>query len=403
MHADKDRYEILATVGEGTMGVVYKARDREIDEIIALKVLRPELSADRTVVSAFKRELKLARSINHPNIARPYHFFRWRDGFAIVEQYIEGESLAHILGPKPLPEERALPWLRYICAGLHTAHKNGVIHRDLKPSNILIDRRDRPHILDFGLAIRPGTLSERESQLRVGSAAYMSPEQAARPGAVDHRTDLYSLGALLYKMLTGWLLFPGLGWRDTVRAQVNRLPRRPREVNPGLSPALEDVIRRCLEKNPDHRYQSARELYIALEEAVGRGATESRVSGPGRRVLVVDDSPETRQLIRTMLEELAVDVAEAENGFQALKTAITAPPDLILLDIMMPVLDGRQALQLIKSNGKLCDVPVVVITELENKEEELMAKARGAALFLRKPIQEDVLALVVDRFLGPPA
>ena len=392
-----DRYELLGKLGEGVAGVVYKARDREVDELVALKVLRAALCRDKRVVDDFKRELRLAHAVNHPNVARVYHFFRWRERFAIAAELIDGKSLKALLSPMPVPLDRQLRYLRCLCSALHTAHRQGVIHRDLKPTNILIARDGDPRIVDFGVAVHARDLENAVGQS--GTPTYMSPEQVVGKG-IDHRTDIYSLGVLLYRMGTGRLPFAGLEPRDIMDAHLNRKPRPPREHNPELPAAFEAVVLRCLEKQPADRYDDALDLYGALRTAVSATLAKPTPPAAGNgTVLVVDDDADVRRVVSFLLTRLGIEVHEAGNGEQALELAPGLKPDLILLDVIMPVMDGRETLRRLKADERLADIPVVMLTSLTGSDEEVEAKSRGAALFINKPVQRDVLELIVDRFL----
>ena len=257
------RYALMESVGEGAVGIVFKARDLETDEVLALKVLKPEVAADALVQANFNKELRLARRITHKNVCRIYDLSR-NEGTAYVSmEYVEGENLLkHINGVGKLPIANALSILEQICAGLKEAHEQGVIHRDLKPSNVMIDQNGAVKIMDFGIArLMEGDL--RHTMTIVGTPAYMSPEQAdGKP--VDARTDIYSLGLVLYEMVTGIAAFSGDNPVALALKQLTEAPRAPRELVPALTPQVEAVIMKCLEKSASNRFQSVEELEIAV-------------------------------------------------------------------------------------------------------------------------------------------
>src|ERR1700722_16577485 len=202
-----DRYEILKLLGEGGMGAVYKARDRELDRLVALKVIRPELAGHASILQRFKQELILARKITHRNIIRIFDL-GIADGIRFITmEFVEGQDLASLLDEhgKMTPEE-TVKILRQVCAALEAAHAEGVVHRDLKPQNIMVEASGRVCVMDFGLARSMENVGMTQAGTVLGTPAYMSPEQAKGMPA-DERSDLYSLGIIAYQMLTGKVPF----------------------------------------------------------------------------------------------------------------------------------------------------------------------------------------------------
>jgi class 3 adenylate cyclase/cell division protein FtsN/predicted Ser/Thr protein kinase len=260
------RYEVLSQVGAGGTGVVYKVRDLETDEIVALKILKPEIAADPTLQENFKKELRLTRKITHKNVCRIYDFSRVNGTAYATMEFIEGESLLSRLNRVgSLPVNQALEIARQICAGLREAHAQGIVHRDLKPANIMLDRSGTVKIMDFGVA----RLIQGNGPMTgtiVGTPAYMAPEQAElKP--VSACTDIYALGLVLYEMITGSPAFHGDTPVAVALKQIREYPKRPRELVPKLSPPIEAVIWKCLQKDTAKRFQSVNELEAALERA----------------------------------------------------------------------------------------------------------------------------------------
>ncbi|HSZ20671.1 MAG TPA: protein kinase [Candidatus Acidoferrum sp.] len=260
------RYQVLSQIGSGGTGILYKVRDLETGEIVALKVLKPEIASDPDVQENFKRELCLARKITHKNVCRIHEFSRSNGTTYTSMEYVEGESLASRLNRVgSLPLQEALEIGRQICAGLREAHLQGIVHRDLKPANIMLDRNGCVKIMDFGIA----RSVERDGPLTatiVGTAAYMAPEQAElKP--VSAGTDIYALGLLLYEMITGVAAFHGDTPVVVALKQIREYPKRPREIVLQLSGAVESVIMKCLQKDPARRFRSTDELEIALVKA----------------------------------------------------------------------------------------------------------------------------------------
>jgi len=260
------RYEVLSQVGAGGTGVVYKVRDLETDEIVALKIPKPEIAADPTLQENFKKELRLTRKITHKNVCRIYDFSRANGAAYATMEFIEGESLLSRLNRVgSLPVNQALEIARQICAGLREAHAQGIVHRDLKPANIMLDRSGTVKIMDFGVA----RLIQGNGPMTgtiVGTPAYMAPEQAElRP--VGACTDIYALGLVLYEMVTGSPAFHGDTPVAVALKQVREYPKRPREIVPKLSPPIEAAIWKCLQKDTAKRFQSVNELEAALDRA----------------------------------------------------------------------------------------------------------------------------------------
>ena len=256
------RYEVGALVGSGGMGKVYRARDRETNEIVAIKVLLPDIAADPAMAERFKNELRLARRITHKNVCRIYDFNRIGDVAFITMEYIDGESLrAHLRRLAPLSVDAARKLMQQIIDGLREAHAQGVVHRDLKPENIMLDR-DAVKIMDFGIA-RSLHAQATTTSAFLGTPAYIAPEQAqGKP--VDQRVDIYALGLVFYECLTGRAAFSGNTPIEVALKQVNERPLAPRRIVAAVPAHIEAIILRCLEKDPARRYASVEQLAQAL-------------------------------------------------------------------------------------------------------------------------------------------
>jgi serine/threonine protein kinase len=255
-------YELLEEIGHGGMGVVYKARQKSLDRIVALKLLMFGPHAPPESVKRFRAEAVATAALQHPHIVAIHEVGLCAGQHFLVMDFVEGPSLARLIGNQPLPARRAAGYVRTIAEAIHYAHERGLLHRDLKPSNVLIDANDQPRVTDFGLAKR----LEGDSELTVsgqvlGSPNFMPPEQAAgKRGTVSRRSDVYALGAILYHALTGRPPFVGEGLADTVQQVLNVEPVSPRVLNPRLPADLETVCLKCLEKEPAKRYATAQLL-----------------------------------------------------------------------------------------------------------------------------------------------
>jgi serine/threonine-protein kinase len=272
-----DRYEILGTLGKGGMGVVYRARDRQLDEVVALKLLRPEaLATDPTLLDRFKQEIKLARRITHRNVLRTHDFGETGGVPFISMEYLEGVTLKDLVRSRgALPLGVGLGVAKQMCHGLGAAHQTGVVHRDIKPQNMLIlPESGELKIMDFGISrvssVEPGTSGLTTAGTVMGTPDYMPPEQAQGKPA-DFRSDLYSLAVVFFETFTGTLPFKGENPMAVVVAHIQQLPPKPRSVNPKLTPGLEALILKGLAKDPAKRWQTTGELLEALSALSAKG------------------------------------------------------------------------------------------------------------------------------------
>jgi serine/threonine-protein kinase len=271
-----DRYEILGTLGKGGMGVVYRARDRQLDEVVALKLLRPEaLATDKTLLERFKQEIKLARRITHRNVLRTHDFGETGGVPFISMEYLEGVTLKDLVRNRgALPLGVGLSIAKQMCHGLGAAHETGVVHRDIKPQNMLIlPETGELKIMDFGISrvssVEPGTSGLTTAGTVMGTPDYMPPEQAQGRQA-DFRSDIYSLAVVFFETFTGTLPFKGDNPMAVVVAHIQQPAPKPRSVNPKLSPELEALILKGLAKDPAKRWQTTDELLEALSALSAR-------------------------------------------------------------------------------------------------------------------------------------
>jgi class 3 adenylate cyclase len=284
-----ERYEVLGEVGRGGMGIVYKALDRETGELVAVKVLLPQISSDEKVLERFKNELRLARKITHKYVCRIHDLYRAGDTAFITMEYIEGESLRSSFNRfGTLSARKAVQIGEQICEGLQEAHAQGVVHRDLKPENVILDGLGNVKLMDFGIA-RSMNITSTATDVIMGTPAYMAPEQAEGKPA-DTRADIYAVGLLLYEALTGIPAFIGDTPVAVALKQIRERPAPPHLIEPSLPPALEGVILRCLEKDPARRFASAEELREALCASVSLGAEERHPQTPRRLAFAVSVS-----------------------------------------------------------------------------------------------------------------
>ncbi|MEO8189667.1 MAG: protein kinase [Acidobacteriota bacterium] len=267
------RYEIQSILGKGGMGIVYKALDRDLEDLVAIKTLRSEaLSADPTLLDRFKQEIRLARKITHPNILRTHDLGETGGVRYLSMEFVKGITLKHLVEQDQLlPTPVALRIAKQMCAGLAAAHEVGVIHRDIKPQNILIEPTGGLKIMDFGIARLTQERGMTATGTVVGTPDYMSPEQA-RGLNLDFRSDIYSTGVVLYEIFTGTLPFEGDSPIAVVLKHVQEKPPAPQSKNPRIDPRIAAIILTCMQKSPDDRYQSVNDLYEALTSVTAAAA-----------------------------------------------------------------------------------------------------------------------------------
>ena len=324
------RYEILECLGTGGMGAVYRARDRVLQEDVALKVLRPELDEDEEMGRRFLAEIKLARKVSHPNVCRIHEYGQDGNLRFISMELVDGVDLRRLVSSSQgLPVQEALDLAIQAADGLQAIHDVGIVHRDLKTPNLMRDRNGRVRLMDFGIAKQargPAAASLTATGMILGTPEYMSPEQAGA-GKVDERSDIYALGVVLFEMLTGHVPFHGETPMATALKQIQEAPPLEGPAAAGIPEDLLPLIRQTLEKDPAARYQTAREMSAAMAAVREHfGAAPKAPIGPavgGASPTLVESALETQQAQPTWhdatrstggLEARLLDAALVEGG-----------------------------------------------------------------------------------------
>jgi len=319
------RYKIIEELGKGGMGRVYKVLDKETNEKIALKLIKPEIASDKKTIERFRNELTTARKIGHRNVCRMYDLNKEKDNYYITMEYVTGGDLKRLIRrTKQLTVGTAISIAKQICDGLEEAHRLGIIHRDLKPNNIMIDDNGNARIMDFGIARTVKEKGITSSGVMIGTPEYMSPEQV-EGREIDQRSDIYSLGIILYEMVTGKVPFEGETVISIAMKHKTEKPKAPRLLNHQLPDNLSQIIMKCLEKDRKNRYKSADELrseIIKIEKI--QGVVKEQDAKPSIAVLPFRDmSPQKDQdyFCEGMAEELINALTKIEGLHVAARTS----------------------------------------------------------------------------------
>lgn len=402
------RYEVQKLIGEGATSTVYLGVDGVLGRNVALKVLHSQVRD--TTRKRFFQEAMAAAQLNHPNIMAIYDRGEDGDRNYLVIEYVEGKPLSDYI---PSDVTKVVLLGAQIAEALQYAHEREIIHRDIKPANIMVTPSNTIKIMDLGLALPREGIRVTQAGMVIGTPAYISPEQA-KGKDLDYRTDIYSLGIVLYEMATGELPFNADDITALLLQHVQQPPPRPTLINPDLPMALENVILKTLEKNRDRRFASAYNLAEALRAASPetRPATEDRAAtipkrpewtktlaskaaatAPGRviRIVMADDHKLLRSTLSNYLSthDDIIVVSQADNGDTALEETLTHMPDVLLLDLNMPGKHGLDALPEIRKQAP--EVKVLVLTGRDDDNYIMRALRSGAHGYVLKSTDEEKL------------
>ncbi|QNI33785.1 protein kinase [Alloacidobacterium dinghuense] len=272
-------YEVLALLGSGGMGRVYKVRNIISNREEAMKILLPDYASEPELAARFMSEIRTLAGLEHPNIAQLRTAFQFQNQLVMIMEFVEGATLEALASQTRIPPDRALDFSTQVLSALSYAHGRGVTHRDIKPANIMITSHGLVKLTDFGIAKSANDMQLTRPGTTMGSVYYMSPEQV-RGGTVDQRSDLYSFGVTLYEMLTGRKPFQADTSYSVLNAQLNEAPKPPVEINPALSPELNNIVLRAMVKNPDGRFRTADEFRDAIKSVQGKAAAGQQPAQP---------------------------------------------------------------------------------------------------------------------------
>jgi serine/threonine protein kinase/Tfp pilus assembly protein PilF len=374
------RYQIIEELGKGGMGKVYKAHDTDLKEKVAIKLLKPEIAADKKTIERFKNELKFARKIRHKNVCQMYDLNKEEGTHYITMEYVDGKDLKSMIRMVgQLSSGKTIYIAKQVCDGLAEAHRLGVIHRDLKPQNVMVDEEGNARIMDFGIARSLKTKGITATGVMIGTPEYMSPEQVEGK-EVDQRSDIYSLGVILYEMVTGRVPFEGDTPFTIGVKHKSESPKDPKEFNTQLPEDLNLVILRCLEKDREKRYQSAGEVRAELAR-IEKGIPTTEIEIPKKKPLT------SREITVTFgLKKLFIP-------------AIVVAALIIAAVLIWQVLPKKEAIPIVPS-----DKPSLAIMYFENNtgEESLEYLRSGLSEWLITDLSQSkyINVLSGDRIFG---
>ncbi|MEK7469763.1 MAG: serine/threonine-protein kinase [Planctomycetota bacterium] len=391
------RYVLVTLLGKGAMGQVWRGWDTSLKRWVAVKVMRfQEVSPED--LARFRREAKTAAAMDHPNIAPIYDFGEASGRHYIVMKLIEGGTVEEKFRTPPgqlsdIPS--AVAMVRQASRALAQAHSRGIIHRDIKPANMMVDREGRVYLMDFGLAkpISVPGVTGIGGVVIMGTPAYMAPEAAkGLVQMVDARSDVFSLGASLFFLLTGRVLFPAPGAMEMLRRAQSETAPRARTLRADIPPALEEVIARATARERNDRFPNAGAFADALDLASGAPATRDASTGAApqpagpARALVVDDDPQVLALFVSLIQSLGLHAVACRDAATAEAEAKRGPASLVVLDEGLPDASGLKLIKRLRALPGYEKTPVLMVTGMGGADNAARALETGADEFMSKPV-----------------
>ena len=387
------RFDLLEKLGEGGTSEVFKAYDREVGEIVALKLFKAQITQEPEAMSRIHREIRLARRIKNENVANVFEFGKMAGRDYLAMEFVPGSPLQGLLrGGAFFPEDRAIEIGLDTLNGLAAAHRLDIVHRDVKPSNLLITPEGKTVVLDFGLAIRPDDPRVTQFQQILGTPAYMAPEQI-QDQTVGPPADIYSFGCVLFRVLTGTLPFQARTLVEVAVKHLREVPPPVRDLKPHVSAELSEIVARCLAKKACDRYRDADALSAALGRLQEHRDEAATILRP-RRALLGESSADTGPRLRGILEHFGYELVEVRDGYDLVEKALGEGADVIFLDLSLPGIDPIETTQILRGSPTTAAVPLILLSEQSWQRD--LAGFIPLSGFLEKPFADLELLDTLD-------
>jgi len=399
-----ENYRVTRVLGRGSMGIVYLAKDLALEREVAIKVLAPHYAADERVAKRFRREAVAMASVRNENVVQIYAFGDHEAQPFFVMEYVPGYTVAGLIEHANERSEQlyldvVIGILAQVSRGLKAVHDASIVHRDVKPANMLVGPGFRVALTDFGLVeqVEPGATRDL-----AGTPLYLAPELIRRqemPEEKRYLSDIYALGISTYEMLTGDVPFDGQTIKEILRRHVKQPAKPVTESRADLPAAVDAVVTRCLDKDPAARYQSCGDFMDALTSA--RQSGQSATLRSGRRILVVDDDPQILEIYTTALKVGLPHAAilTAEDGLSGFEMAKCSNPDLIVIDLDLPQMNGLELCAALTGNELTAEIPLIVVSANFSGDSRSVLRSLGIKELLLKPLEATQLVNVARRHL----
>jgi serine/threonine protein kinase len=379
------RYLLMRPIGEGAFSWVVQCKDREKDEVVAVKVLKPDHPHIEWSMEIANPVFMRLQTVAHPNLCR-IHDFGWTDQFRYISMdFVSGRGLQVARVQHDLNINGWLTLMTKVLKGLEAIHSAGVIHRNLKPSNILVTDELEPVIIDCGIPPWCGSRPSPKGDVPLfGTPGFLAPEYLAT-NTIDVRGDFYAYGLILYELLTGTAAFSGNGPDEMIQRQLTHEPIPAGEVKPGLDESLQKILQKCLAPMPADRYTTAARIISDFMVLYWGKKLISELPKKSK-VLIVDDEKGIREMFRQMFEVLGLTALTAAGGREGIEKALAELPDLICLDIMMPEMSGLEVAEILLTNPLTTHIPIVLITAKDDLDYMVYCRRLGVRDYVTKPI-----------------